>query len=215
VYRQASPLPPGGQRADLEAWQAALSASGLPLLGQERPDRRPRILMAAPLPAGSSAEQELLDIYLTRRLTVDRVRDALVPHLPAGRELVGLHDVWLGEPPLPAQVVAAEYQVELGQPAPAADEIQAAASRLLAARALPRERARGSGPVRYDLRPLVDDVRIADPGPPVSLRLRVRFDPGLGTGRPGEVLAALEELLGRPLPVDRTVRLGLILAGET
>ena len=83
---------------------------------------------------------------------------------------------------------------------------------MLAQSSVPRERSRGSGLVRYDLRPLLDDVRVLAPGPPVVLRIRTRFDPQLGTGRPDEVVAALAEVLGRPLVVDEIVRELVVLA---
>jgi len=203
-----------GQGADLLAWEQALQASGLPLLGLEGPKGRPRLAMGPPVPAGMSAERELLDLWLTRRLTVDVVRVAIVPHVSEGYELVDLHDVWLGEPPLPAQVAAGEYRATLGIDAPSGPELESAAGRLLESATLPRERAKGRGIVRYDLRPLVEAVAVAEPGPPVILRIRTRFDPQLGTGRPAEVMAALEALLGRPIPVADVVRERLVLAGD-
>ena len=51
----------------------------------------------------------------------------------------------------------------------------------------PREREKGNTTVRYDLRPLLVDVGMAATGPPPVLRIRTRFDPVLGTGRPEEV----------------------------
>jgi hypothetical protein len=40
----------------------------------------------------------------------------------------------------------------------------------------------------------------------VVVRVRTRFDPALGTGRPEEVVAALGDVLGHPLEVRSTVR---------
>ena len=65
----------------------------------------------------------------------------------------------------------------------------AAADDLLRADRLPRERSKGGGTVRYDLRPLLDDITV-EPGPPPIIRARTRFHPELGTGRPEEVVAA-------------------------
>ena len=53
-----------------------------------------------------------------------------------------------------------------------------------------------------------------EPGPPVVLRARTRFDPVLGTGRPEEVVAALGDAVGAPLVVASIVRERLILADE-
>jgi hypothetical protein len=51
-------------------------------------------------------------------------------------------------------------------------------------------------------------------GGAVGLRIRTRFDPERGVGRPEEVLAALSELAGAPLEVGSIVRERLVLAGE-
>ena len=46
------------------------------------------------------------------------------------------------------------------------------------------------------------------------MRARTRFDPVRGTGRPEEVVAALADLAGTPLPVGSIVRERLVLADE-
>ena len=48
-------------------------------------------------------------------------------------------------------------------------------------------------------------------GPPVVLRVRTRFDPQLGNGRPEEVVAALADELGHDLVIDEIVRERLVL----
>ena len=50
--------------------------------------------------------------------------------------------------------------------------------------------------MRYDLRPLLADLRVVTAGPPVVVRVRTRIHPELGTGRPDEVVLALAERLG-------------------
>ena len=77
----------------------------------------------------------------------------------------------------------------------------------------------GTGPratsvVRYDLRPLVADVVVATRESAVVVHARTRFDPVRGTGRPEEVIAALEDIAGTPLPVGSIVRERLLLADE-
>ncbi len=202
------------QRDDLAAWEAGLIASGLPIAGLDAPRRRPRILFAAPLSQGVAAERDLADLYLTRRTTVDVVRAGVIAALPAGHALVDLHDVWLGTAPLPADVIAADYRIHLAPGAPPAWDLATAARRLLALDSIERERAKGTGLVRYDLRPLLADISVIEPGPPAALRIRVRFDPQLGIGRADEVLAALVGLLGRDCPAASTVRERVVLASE-
>jgi hypothetical protein len=77
-----------------------------------------------------------------------------------------------------------------------------------------RERTKGTSLVAYDLRPLLDDIRVLDDRPPTTVRARTRFDPVRGTGRPEEVVAALGDRLGAPLAVSSIVRERLILADE-
>jgi radical SAM-linked protein len=205
------------QRELAEAWEAAVLASGLPVAMSEAAVPRARVAFGAPVPTGVAAEAELIDLFLTERVPTWLVRDRLADRLPAGWTLVDLYDVWLAGPALPGQVAAADYRIELAtvepdgaQPGPSA--IARAAAELLAARSLPRERARGGGTVPYDLRPLLVDVTVADPGPPVTVRARTRFHPELGTGRPEEVVAALGDALGTRLEPGAIVREGLILA---
>ena len=121
--------------------------------------------------------------------------------------------MWLGGPALVGCVVAADYRVALSG-APTAEAIAVAARSLLEARTLPRERAKGDGIVRYDLRPLLADVVVLV-GPPVTIRIRTRFHPELGTGRPEEVVLALGDQVGAELAVDTIVRERLVLAGAT
>jgi hypothetical protein len=193
----------------VEVWEAALEASALPLF---RPVGRvrARIAFGAPIPATLPVEHELADIVLSEFVPIWRVREGLADHLPEGWRLIDLHDVWLGGPALAGQVAAADYRIVVtGADGPG---LAVAAARLLAATELPRERQKGGSTVRYDLRPLLADLCVVEPGPPVILRTRTRFDPVLGTGRPEEVVAALAEEVEAPLDVMSLVRERLILA---
>ena len=197
-----------------EAWEVAMAASGLPFF---RPigRARGRVAFGAPIPATLAAEHELADIVLSETWPVWRVREALERRLPMGWRLLDVHDVWLGGPPLAGQVAAADYRIDLGETTgPAASAVAAAARTLLAAAALPRERAKAGSVVRYDLRPLLIDVHVAQAGPPLQIRTRTRFHPVLGTGRPEEVVAALGEAAGCPLAIGSMVRERIVLADE-
>ena len=203
---------PGSQREVAAEWTAALEAAALPLVGGDAGRGRARIAFGAPLPVGMAAERELIDIVLTESWPAWRVRDALTPHVPPGWGLIDLYDVWLGGPPLPGRVAAADYRIELDGAADAA-AFRTAAAELVAARRIPRQRLKGDTTVAYDLRPLLISVGV-EAGPPVTVRTRTRFDPELGTGRPEEVLAALAEGLGSPLQARSIVRERLLLAED-
>jgi radical SAM-linked protein len=212
--RRLADAPLLAQRETLAAWDAAVAASGLPAWTGDPLKPRPRVVFGAPLTVGMAAEAELIELFLTERLPAWHVRGALLPCLPQGWSLIDLVDVWLGGPPLPGRVIAADYRVTLGGGADGASVDRAAAA-ILAATTLPRERQKGNGAVRYDLRPLLASVQVVDVGPPIALRVRTRFHAELGTGRPEEVVAALAELVGTPLAIESIARERLVLADES
>ena len=192
------------QRDVAAAWAAALDAAGLPLVDATAGRGRSRMSFGAPLPVGTAAERELMDIVLTERWPAWRVRAALAGVIPAGWRLVDAFDVWLGGPPLAGRVVAADYRIQLTD-VPDAAALEAAARDLMAATSIPRERVKGGSAVAYDLRPLVTSITI-QAGSPVVVHARTRFDPELGTGRPEEVVGALGDRLGSPLEIGAVVR---------
>jgi radical SAM-linked protein len=212
-----------------DGWLAALAASGLPLPHAEGSRPRSPLSFAAPLPIGVPAERELADLLLAERMPIGDVRELLVPTLPESVELTGLHDVWLGAAPLPASLAAADYRVRLASDVSAID-LTLAAAELLAAETLPRQRARGGSQVSYDLRPLVDAVKVQpplpdapdpraaeanDPAPAEAvLLIRTLFDSARGMGRPEEVVAALADVLGRGIEMGGVVRERLLLVDE-
>jgi hypothetical protein len=208
-------------RAALDAWQETLVASGLPVAGLESGGAgKARIAFGAPLPAAVRGDAELADLFLLERRLIWQVREALEPHLPAGHRWVTAEDVWLGASPLAGRVAAADWRVEPVGSIAAQDveRLRSAASVLLAARALPRVRAKGGDEKRYDLRPLL--ANLAVDGRPetgaanVAIRFRTRFHPELGSGRPEEVVAALSEAAGVDLDVASTVRTRLLLTED-
>jgi hypothetical protein len=214
-------------RVAIEAWQTALESSSLPL-AQLDAGGRPRVAFGAPLQAPAEGEAELAEIFLAARVPAWRVRESLTDILPPGYSLVSAEDVWLGAPPLPGRVVAADWRVEIEPSDLDREAVLAAAVRLLAARTLMRTRAKGGIDKPYDLRPLLDDVRVggvaadaAGAANPTGrsdtahqILIRTRFVPELGAGRPEEVVAALAAETGTDLAIRRIVRERLILAGD-
>ncbi|HET9084120.1 MAG TPA: TIGR03936 family radical SAM-associated protein [Candidatus Limnocylindrales bacterium] len=200
------------QREVAAAWTDALEAAGLPLVDGGTGRGRSRLSFGAPLPVGMAAERELIDIVLTEQWPAWRVREVLVPRLPDGWRLIDAFDVWLGGPPLAGRVVAADYRIELAGD-PDAGALTTAARDLMNARSIPRDRIKAGSTVTYDLRPLVTSIAVRS-GPPVVVLARTRFDPELGTGRPEEVVAALEDRLGWVLDTAMIVRERLLLAED-
>lgn len=221
TVRRTTEAPALPQREYLAAWEAGLVGSSLPLVGLDGPAGRPRLAFAAPLPVGMVGERELVDLLLTQRLPASLVRRRIAEHLPAGHELLGIEDVWLGEAPLAGRCVAATYEATLealAQLTP--DELRRAlkdgAARLLSAETLPRSRSKGGTAARYDLRPLLADLRVEDRDAAIVVVITTRILAERGSGRPDEVLAALAQAAGlESLPVAAMRRTGVILDGES
>ncbi len=190
------------QRAEQEAWETAVTASGLPAVGADA--GRPRLGFGIPLPVGLTADAERFDVTLTARLAARRVGPALGRVAPAGHQVVDLHDVWIGEPSLVSRVVAADYRLVVaaagGEPGVVGEQVLAAACRsLMATRRLERVRRKGDREVSYDLRPFLLAIDAADDARGGVLRMRLGADPATGVGRPDEVVAAVGEALGLSL----------------
>ena len=201
-------LAPGA--AAIETFVARLGAAGIVIA---RSGNRPRLTLAAPLPLGISGDRELADLFTASRQPIAFVRQAIEAALPAGHRLVDLHDAWLGEPALAAQLEAADYRVEI-EPIVGAATLAQACDALLEAETLPRARTKGGRDATYDLRPLLADVRAVDAGQTTVLEIRTRFSPERGAGRPEEVVAAIAEASGTPVIAHRTRRTRLWLASE-
>ncbi|MDQ2965226.1 MAG: TIGR03936 family radical SAM-associated protein, partial [Chloroflexota bacterium] len=195
-------------------WLDRLAAAGLPLASRGGERARTALALGAPLPVGMAAERELADLLLADRLPAWRVREAVAAALPDGCELVEVDDVWLGAPPLAGSIAGADYRVTLGPDAdPGVEVVRGAGESLLAEQSVLRVRQKGGRDVAYDLRPLVAAIEVL-PGHPTVLKIRVRFDPERGSGRPDEVLAALGERLGQAIVAAETVRERLLLAED-
>jgi radical SAM-linked protein len=221
AFRRGSPALELGPSEIARAWEAGLAASGIPVLLSAAATPRPRLTFAAPLPAGRPAEHDLADLVLSERWKLPNLRPRLVAALPAGFELVDLYDVWLGAPSITAALGATSYRAAVG--GAAVVDLARAAEQLLSAPRLERIRAKADRGVPYDLRPLIlglavagsagsgaDPVAAASPahdGPSgATLRMVLRTSADGPSGRPDEVLLALDEALGCQLEQLELVR---------
>ena len=175
----------------------------LPLYHSKGYNPRPKMHIASALPLGVTGRAELMDFWLEqpweREILLQRLRAVQAP---------GLHvrDVVLVDPAEPAlqnRVQAAEYEARLLEPQP---DLARRVAALLQQRSIVRQRR---GKV-YDLRPLIQSLRVSSPtpkdaGPRLHMLLAAR---PAATGRPDEVLNAL----GLDPSLARVERLRLILA---
>lgn len=193
----------------MRLWERALRRGGIPLAYSQGYKPKPKIAIGAPLPVGYLSEGELMDLYLSRRMTPYTFMHQMDPALPAGVRLMGVEEVNPRLPSLQSQIRAAEYRVTIHTevlPGAIGEQLQ----QLLDTESLPRRQQRHDGKVReYDLRPLIEDLwlyRWQEEICAVGMRLRV----GDGAaGRPEEVIQAMD-----PTAVVQTIeRTRLILAG--
>lgn len=189
----------------MRLWERALRRAGAPLAYSGGYNPRPKLQLARALPLGHVGEEELVDVWLEKSVSLDHFARSLVPVLPEGLTVKRVQKVDPGAPAMQTQVVATEYRVIVewdGSPEEARARIECA----LAADELPHER-RGK---RYDLRPLIENLQlegVSDGKAVLDMRLSAR--PG-ATGRPEAVL----DVLGMGNAFARYRRTRLILDEE-
>lgn len=206
TYRVDGPLRYASHLERLRAWERTLRRAGLPLAYSGGFTPHPRLQSALALPVGFAADGELLDVWLEGRVEAQAVRDALGGVLPEGLSIHAVEEADPAQPPLPAQVEAAEYwatvKTELN-----AQEVRRRIDRLLQMTSLPRQR-RGRA---YDLRPLVRRLWLMqEQGNRVVLGMVLAAREG-ATGRPEEVLDALGIAEGLVCVVRRQLLLSPVM----
>jgi radical SAM-linked protein len=186
-------------------WEDAFRRAGIALSYSQGNRPTPRITIAAGLPSGVTSEGELLDVVLAELTDPARLDERLQPFLPAGLTALDAHEVGLGLPSLPTLVRWADYEVDL--PADDVPALRSQVQAFLAKESFPWVDLRGQKSREYDLRALVQDVRVeplCEGAARLSMRLR---SDAIGVGRPDQVVKAL----GLPEP-SRIHRLRLIVS---
>lgn len=186
TYRIDGPLRYISNLEQMRVWERTIRRAGLPLSYSGGFNPRPRLQIGAALPVGFAADAEWMDIWLVEPTAPEAVRDALARAAPEGLEVVRVDEVDLGEPALPRQVRAAEYEV-IVETERSPEEIHRRIDGLLAAQSLPRQR-RGRP---YDLRPLIHRLWIQAEQPGTVVLGMVLAAREGATGRPEEVLDEL------------------------
>jgi radical SAM-linked protein len=183
-------------------WERALRRAVIPLAYSEGYSPSPRIALAAPLPVGVTSTGELLDVYLSQRVTPYNFIKTVSQQLPAGIAMREVREVGLGLPSLQSQVRWSEYQVDVSTDR-SREEVQAALAQLLAAESLPWKHQRDKEVRRYDLRSLVHDLWLESLADGLcTLGMRLRTD-SQGSGRAEQVAAALG-FSEPPLRIERS-----------
>jgi radical SAM-linked protein len=176
-------------------WERTARRAGLPLAYSHGFHPQARISFASALPLGFSSQAEVMDIRLQSEVDLQQLPERLQQALPAGITVLDVQSVDETEPALQMQVRSTEYVVALLEVVEEAG-LQQKIEEVMAAKELPRER-RGKP---YDLRPLIDELRLMDQPGRIFMRLAARE---AATGRPEEVLDELG-IAARDTRVERT-----------
>ena len=174
----------------IRLWQRALNRAGIPLYYSKGFNPHPQISMALALAMGVTSEAELMDIMLDKFISPHTFTTALSRQLPHGISIDGVYNTPQTIPSLQSQVRQAEYTVTISTDKTEAD-IESAINALLDKETLPWQHQRDTGPHKYDLRTLVDDLWFIDcRGGRYTIGMRLRSDSS-GSGRPEQVATAL------------------------
>jgi radical SAM-linked protein len=170
-------------------WERSLRRAGVRVRYSQGYNPRPKLVFAAPLLVGCGSRADLLDVWLDPDAGGPRPASetmaALAGKTPRDLKVLDVTGVSRNEPSLPKQLVQSEYRVWVRDAD--RDRLAEGIEALLAAESVIRVRREKE----YDLRPLIQDLRLepaAPIGQPLWMRLKAR--PG-ATGRPDEVLKAL------------------------
>ncbi|MBN1313927.1 MAG: DUF2344 domain-containing protein [Anaerolineales bacterium] len=175
----------------VRAWARLLRRAKLPVLYSQGFNPQPKINLAAALPLGFTSSCELIDILLDEELSLEEIEKRLAANAMPGLLITNVQMVDPAEKTLQSQLLSIEYRVTLDITKDLEEKITA----LLAADTIPLIR-RGKS---YDLRPLLESIRIIDK---ITLEIRLMAKPGK-TGRPDQVLEALG-LDPLSIPIHRT-----------
>ena len=183
-------------------WERVTRRASLSLAYSQGFHPSPKIQLAAALPLGFSSRCELVDLWVEGETDLSRLPGDLQEAVPPGLRILNVAEVEEKSPPLQTQILSAEFEAVLSGEKNRSD-LDKKLSTVLHADSLPRER-RGKA---YDLRPLIEELKLIDPDADGHPRLFMRLSAREGaTGRPEEVLDAL----GLPLDGIHTERTRLI-----
>lgn len=182
-------------------WERAARRAELPLAYSQGFHPQPKLAIAAALPLGFSSRCEVLDMRLEHEIPLDGLRDRLQQTLPTGIQVASVESVDEKLPALQTLVASAEYMVTLTEPVEAS-ELRRRIDALMKSDSIVRERRAKT----YDLRPLIEELRILESngepsGAPLNIFMRLAAREG-ATGRPEEVL----DVLGVPFEGTRIER---------
>jgi radical SAM-linked protein len=184
----------------MRLWQRAFNRANIALAYSEGFNPHPRMSLAAPLALGVTSEAELMDVVLTR-WSSPSLHCRAETAASRGHRARPCHAHRPADTLAPVQVRFADYTVELPASAPrtAPGRHRRSPGKRNTALAAPRD----TGPHKYDLRKLINDIWLEDDRPGCSvIGMRLQCDSS-GSGRPEQVALALG-FEGYPRSIHRT-----------
>ncbi|MEM7801913.1 MAG: TIGR03936 family radical SAM-associated protein [Chloroflexota bacterium] len=174
-------------------WERSLNRSKIPMAYTQGFNRRPRMQFATATPLGTTSDCEYLDIWLKEHLKPAEAKEKILSRIAPGLDVVEIVDVPTNTEALQNRTVNTTFQVTLRDDVPV-ETLQARIIATLEADEIIRERTVKKKRKRYDLRPLIQDLKLVpsqnDAGPLV-IEMKLTLEPSK-TGRPDEVLKTLE-----------------------
>jgi len=186
----------------IRLWERALRRAHIALAYSEGFSPHPRISLAAPLSVGITSDVELMDVVLAGQVSPHWFAASVNQQLPAGMRVLEAYMIAPGIPSLQAQVRFARYEVDV-ETDKDTEEIEEVVSNLLSKEHLPWYHMRDTGRRNYDLRALIDDVRVVGcDDSRCTIEMMLRCD-NSGSGRPEQVTVALG-FNEQPISIRRT-----------
>jgi len=162
-------------------WERAARRAELPLAYSQGFHPQPKMNIAAALPLGFSSICEVLDVRLEQDIPLDGLQSRLQSTLPPDIQVTNIEQVDDHAPTLQTQVVSAEYDVQAIETG-FGSGLQRRIDSVMESTSIIRTRR----DKEYDLRPLIEELKIIDDA--IFMRLAAREG---ATGRPEEVLDTL------------------------
>ena len=187
----------------MRLWDRVFHRAQIPLAYSEGFNPHAKMSLAVPLAVGVTSEAELMDVFIDRPVTPHWFTSAISRQLPAGITVLDVYQTALTLPSLQSQVRFADYRVQMEMTGDTAKTIESKVADMLSAERLPWHHHRDTGERTYDLRALIDDLRVISvTGSVCTLEMRLRCDSS-GSGRPEQVVLALG-FTQHPLSIHRT-----------
>ena len=171
-------------------WERAFRRAGFRITMSQGFHPHPRFSLASPLPVGVTSEGEVLDVYLDDFVEPRDFLKQLSPQMAPSIQVLTVEEASLQSPSLQAALRFSDYTVTVEAQA-SFDEAQQRVAQLLAQTALPWEHVRDGDRKAYDLRPLINQLSVAEARQgTVVLAMRLKTDSS-ASGRPEQVARAL------------------------